>query len=129
SGRVAEQDRASQSMIAEIESGLSLIDQRFTELAANGDERANRFLESLTRARVELDTLAAQASSQDGAIGSLAERTGALRESIERLSTDIREGTVVQIGEAQGVAERLAETTAAVRPEIDWLRNATVETG
>ena len=45
SSRVAEQDRASQSMIAEIERGLALIDQRFTELAANGDERANHFLE------------------------------------------------------------------------------------
>jgi len=128
SGRVAEQDRASQSMIAEIERGLSLIDQRFTELAANGDERANRFLESLTRARVELDTLAAQASTQDGAIGSLAERTGALRDSIERLSVDIREGVGTLIGEAQGGADRLVETAAAIRPEIDWLRNATVET-
>ena len=27
-------------MIAEIDRGLALIDQRFTELAANGDERA-----------------------------------------------------------------------------------------
>jgi hypothetical protein len=129
SGRVAEQDRASQSMIAEIERGLALIDQRFTELATNGDERANRFLESLTRARIELDTLAAQASNQDGAIGSLAERTAALRESIERLSTDIRESVGTLIGEAQGGADRLAETAAAIRPEIDWLRDATVETG
>ncbi len=128
SSRVAEQDRASQSMIAEIERGLALIDQRFTELAANGDERANHFLESLTRARTELDTLAAQASTQDGAIGSLAERTSALRESIERLSTEIRESVGTLIGEAQGGADRLAETTAAVRPEIGWLRDATLET-
>jgi len=128
SGRVAEQDRASQSMIAEIERGLALIDQRFTELAANGDERANHFLESLTRARIELDTLAAQASTQDNAIGSLAERTAALRDSIERLSIDIRESVGTLIGEAQGGADRLAETAAAVRPEIGWLRDATVET-
>jgi hypothetical protein len=128
SGRVAEQDRASQSMIAEIERGLALIDQRFTELAANGDERANHFLESLTRARVELDTLAAQASTQDNAIGSLAERTAALRDSIERLSIDIRESVGTLIGEAQGGADRLAETAAAVRPEIGWLRDATMET-
>ncbi|MEP6983083.1 MAG: hypothetical protein ABI853_05500 [Sphingomicrobium sp.] len=127
SGRVAEQDRASQSMIAEIERGLALIDERFTELAVNGDERANRFLESLTRARIELDTLAAQASTQDNAIGSLAERTSALRESIERLSIDIRESVGTLIGEAQGGADRLAETAAAVRPEIGWMRDATVE--
>ena len=78
--RVAEQERASQSMIAEIERGLALIDQRFTELAENGDERANRFLQSLTRARTELDTLASQATTQDDAIGSLTERTAALRD-------------------------------------------------
>ena len=127
SGRVAEQDRASQAMIAEIERGLALIDERFTELALNGDERANRFLESLTRARIELDTLAAQASTQDNAIGSLAEHTSTLRESIERLSIDIRENVGTLIGEAQGGADRLAETAAAVRPEIGWMRDATVE--
>src|SRR5438270_10956083 len=56
STRVAEQDRASQQMIAQIERGLALIDRRFTELASNGEERASHFLESLTRARTELDT-------------------------------------------------------------------------
>nr|NUR38144.1 hypothetical protein [Sphingomonas sp.] len=110
SSRVAEQDRASQRMIAEIERGLSLIDERFTELASNGEERANHFLESLTRARAELDTLAAHAGTQDGAIGSLAERTAQLA-----------------IGEAQGGADRLVEVAATVRPEIGWLRDATTE--
>jgi hypothetical protein len=126
-GRVAEQDRASQRMIAEIERGLSLIDQRFTELAANGDERANRFLESLTRARSELDTLAARATTQDDAIGSLAERTAVLRDTIEQLATHIREGVGIALGEAQGSAERLAEATAAAKPDIGWLRDASAE--
>jgi DNA repair exonuclease SbcCD ATPase subunit len=116
-------------MIAEIERGLALIDQRFTELAANGDERANRFLESLTRARTELDTLAAQASTQDGAIGSLAERTDALRGGIERLAVELRENVGTALGEAQGGAERLAETATAAKPEIGWLRDAAVEAG
>jgi hypothetical protein len=126
-GRVAEQDRASQRMISEIERGLALIDERFTELAANGDERANRFLQSLTRARIELDSLAAQAGTQDGAIGSLAERTEVLRDSIERLAGEIRENVGVAIGEAQGSADRLAEAAAAARPDIGWLRDASVE--
>ena len=125
--RVAEQDRASQRMIAEIERGLALIDQRFTELAANGDERANRFLGSLTRARAELDTLSAHASTQDDAIGTLSERTEALRGSIERLAHEIRENVGIAIGEAQGSADRLVEAAAVVRPEIGWLRDATVE--
>jgi hypothetical protein len=127
SSRVAEQDRASRQMIAEIERGLALIDQRFTELATNGDERANRFLESLTRARTELDTLATQASTQDNAIGSLAERTAALRDSIEGLAGDIRESVGIALGEAQGGADRLLESAAAVKPDIGWLRDATVE--
>jgi predicted nucleic acid-binding Zn-ribbon protein len=127
SGRVAEQDRASQHMIAEIDRGLAMIDQRFTELAANGDERANRFLESLTRARLELDTLASQAGSQDDAIGSLAERTAALRDSIGRLATEIRENVGIAIGEAQGSADRLTNAAAAARPEVAWLRDATLE--
>jgi hypothetical protein len=127
SSRVAEQDRASQRMIAEIERGLSLIDERFTELAANGDERANHFLESLTRARAELDTLAGQAGTQDSAIGSLAERTATLRESIERLAVEIRQNVGTAIGEAQGSADRLVEVAAIARPEIGWLRDATVE--
>src|SRR5437764_163353 len=107
SSRVAEQDRASQHMLAEIDCGLALIDQRFTELASQGEERANHFLESLTRARAELDTLASQAGTQDSAIGSLAERTTTLRESIERLASEIRDGVGAAIGEAQAGTERL----------------------
>jgi uncharacterized phage infection (PIP) family protein YhgE len=129
SGRVAEQERASQRMIAEIDRGLSLIDQRFTELAAEGDVRATHFLDSLTRARTELDALAAQASSQDNALGSLADRTAAVRESIERLTAEIRDGAGIAIGEAQGGAERLAQTTETIRPNIGWIRDATVEAG
>ena len=125
--RVAEQDRASQQMIAEIERGLALIDQRFTELASNGDERATHFLESLTRARSELDTLAAHAGTQDDAIHSLVERTAALRDGIERLATEVRENVGVSIGEAQTSAARLAETAALAKPEIGWLRDATIE--
>jgi len=127
SGRVSEQERASQRMIAEIDRGLALIDERFTELATHGDERANHFLTSLTRARTELDALAAQSGAQDDAIGTLADRTAALREHIDRLTADIREGVGVAIGEAQGSADRLAAAAGAIRPEIGWVRDAAVE--
>ncbi len=127
SSRVAEQDRASQHMLAEIDRGLALIDQRFTQLAAQGDERANHFLESLTRARAELDTLASQAGTQDNAIGSLAERTTTLRESIERLASEIRDGVGAAIGEAQGGTDRLVTSASAIRPEIGWIREAAIE--
>ena len=129
STRVAEQERASQRMIAEIDRGLSLIDERFTQLAAHGDERANRFLESLSRARTELDTMAAQASSQDQAIGAVAERTAALRESIDRLTDEIRDSLGTAIGEAHGSADRLSSAATVLRPEISWIRDAAVEAG
>ena len=129
SQRVAEQDRASQRMIAEIDRGLAMIDERFGELAAHGDERANRFLESLSRARTELDTMAAQASSQDLAIGAVAERTAVLRDSIDRLTDEIRDSLGTAIGEAQGSADRLNTAAAGLRPEIGWIRDAAVEAG
>ena len=124
SERVAEQDRSSQRMIAEIDRGLAMIDERFAELASHGDERANRFLQSLTRARTELDTLAAQATSQDTAIGSIAERTQALHESIDRLTDEIRDSLGAAIGEAQGGADRLVEATSAARPNVEAVRDA-----
>jgi predicted nucleic acid-binding Zn-ribbon protein len=127
STRVAEQQSASQQMVSEIERGLALIDQRFAELASHGDERANHFLESLTRARTELDSLASQASSQDDAIGALAERTGAIRDTMERLATEIRDNVGIALGEAQGSADRLAAAAGTVRPEIGWMRDAAVE--
>ncbi len=127
--RVAEQEQASQRMMAEIERGLAVIDQRFAELASHGDERANHFLGSLTRARTDLDTLAAMASSQDDAIGSLADRTAALRDSIDRLAAEIREGVGTAIGEAQGSADRLSEVASTVKPEVGWIRDAAVEAG
>jgi hypothetical protein len=127
SGRVAEQERASQRMIAEIDRGLALIDERFAELASQGDERATHFLDSLGRARAELDRLAAQAMSQDNALGSLAERTVSLRDHIDRLTTDIRDGAATAIGDAQGGAERLAATAASLRPNVDSIRDAMLE--
>lgn len=129
SSRVAEQDRASQSMMAEIERGLALIDERFSQLATQGDQRANHFLESLTLARTQLDTLAAETGTQDSAIGAIAERTVLLRETIDRLTGDIREGLGAAIGEAQGGTDRLVEAAAGVKPDIGWIRDAVVETG
>ena len=126
---VAEQERASQRMIAEIDRGLTMIDNRFTELASHGDERAHHFLNSLTRARAELDMLAEKTGSQDSAIGSLAERTATLRESIDRLAGEVQEQLGSALGEAEGRADRLVEATASVKPEISWVRDAAVEAG
>ncbi|MEO6359799.1 MAG: hypothetical protein ABIO43_04385 [Sphingomicrobium sp.] len=127
SARVAEQERASQHMVAEIDRGLAMIDERFTALAANGDERANRFLASLTRARTELDQLSGQSGSQDDALAALVERTQALRSGVDQLRSEIGEGLRSTIEDAQAGAERLLEQAKSARPEIAWLRDAAVE--
>jgi predicted nucleic acid-binding Zn-ribbon protein len=127
SARVAEQERASQRMFAEVERGLALIDERFAQLAGQGDERANRFLASLTRARTELDALAQQAGTQDQSIDSLAARTSALRESIERLAADIGGGLAAALGEAQGGADSLLQAAQTAKPEVEWMRDVARE--
>jgi hypothetical protein len=117
--RVAEQERASQRMVAEMDRGLALIDERFAELASSGDERANRFLLSLGRARAELDTLAQQSGSQDESLAGLLERTTALRAGLDVLQREI--------GEAQAGTDRLLETAQTTRPEIGFLRDTAIE--
>jgi hypothetical protein len=127
SARVAEQERVSQRMFAEIDRGLTLIGERFAELSAHGDDRANHFLGSLARARTELDALAEQAGSQDTSIEALAVRTVALRTGIDQLTTEIREGLSSAIGDAESGAERVLKVAETARPEIGWMRDAATE--
>jgi hypothetical protein len=129
SNRVAEQERSTQRMIAEIDRGLALIDQRFTELAANGDERANRFLGSLSRARAELDAMGQDTGERDSSLEALAERTTALRDGIARLQEDIGSGLVSVLGDAEAGADRLLEKAQSARPEVDWIRQAATDAG
>ncbi len=103
--KVAAQESNSKRMLADIDQGLGLIDQKFSELAANGDQRAAHFLDSLTRARSALDGLADQAGAQDDVIGRLAEQTETVRTHIDQL----------------------AEVAQTLRPEIAWVRDAAVE--
>ena len=127
SARVAEQERVSQRMFAEIDRGLTLIGERFAELSTHGDDRANHFLGSLARARAELDGLAEQAGSQDVSIEALAARTAALRSGIDQLTREIREGLAGAIGDAETGAERVLRVTETAKPEISWMRDAAVE--
>jgi hypothetical protein len=39
--RIAEQGRSSQRLIADLDTGLAALDERFLDLARSGDERAN----------------------------------------------------------------------------------------
>ena len=119
--RLAEQERASQRMIADIGMGVATLDERFAQMAADGDTRATSVTNALNRMRTELESLSQQSGTQDGAIGGLAERTSALRHSVEQLAAEI--------GEAQAGAERMLAATEAARPEIQWAHQASVEAG
>jgi len=127
--RLAEQERASQRMIADIATGVASLDQSFADLAANGDTRAASILNSLNRMRTDLELLSQQSGGQEGAVEALAVRTATLRHSIEQLSHELREQLPAAIGDAQSGAERILAATQAVRPELEWARGAAVEAG
>ena len=127
SEQITEREIASRRMLGDIEQGLALIDQRFTELASSGDERANNFLDSLSRARGELDQLASSAGEQYIAIGTLAERTESLQSSIVRLLDSVRGELGQALGETEQSAERLIQSAGTLRPDMGWIRDAAVE--
>ncbi len=57
--RIAEQERASQRIVAETGRALMELDQHFSGLAETGDQRAAAFVKSIGRARGELQQLSA----------------------------------------------------------------------
>ena len=125
--RVAEQERSTQRMIADLDIGLAALDQRFAVLASDGDARAAAMIGALARTRGELESLAQQSGASDVAVEALAERTAALRHGVEKLSAEVREGLAGALGEAESGAGRLLATTEAARPEIAWMREAAIE--
>lgn len=127
SARLAEQDRASQRLVADVERGLAELDQRFVDLAAEGDLRASAIGKAVGQVRAELDQLAAQAATSDGTLEGLANRTGALRDAIAGLQADVGGTLAGSLGHAEGGAERLLTAVQAARPEIEWMREAATE--
>ncbi|MEO8141372.1 MAG: hypothetical protein ABI617_01800 [Sphingomicrobium sp.] len=127
--RVLEQERISQRMIAGIGGGLAALDERFASLAQDGDSRAAAISASLGRVQGELDAIAGQSGNHEGAMTQLADRMTGLRVSLDGLTSDIQGQLAVALGEAQGGAQRLLETSAAARPYIESTRDAAVEAG
>ncbi|HET9811338.1 MAG TPA: hypothetical protein VFP53_06530 [Sphingomicrobium sp.] len=127
SSRVAEQERASQRMVADIDRALAELDQRFAALADSGDERAARFLTALGRSRAELEAIGEQTAGQTDSLEGLAQRTESLRGGIERLSGDVREQLGAGLTTAEEQASRIAEAAGALRPEVEWMRDAAQE--
>lgn len=127
SSRLAEQDRASQSLMANVERSLAELDQRFVDLAAEGDLRAASLAGAIARVRGELDSLSMQSASSDGSLESLAQRTQTLREAVTGLHTEVGERLAGALGDSEGAAERLLAAVHAARPEIEWMRDAAGE--
>lgn len=125
--RIAEQERASQRIVAETSRALADLDQHFAALAEQGDQRAAAFGQSIARARTELQQLAEETGTQDNAIEVIAERAAALQTYVGRLTSDVREQLSTAIGEAEAGTSRLVESTKAARPELDWMREAAIE--
>ena len=127
SARIAEQHRSSQQMLADVDRALGEIDQSFSALAESGDERAGRFLQSLSRSRAELQALGNETGEQGQSLDSLAERTEALQAAVERLSGNVRAQLGGALQEASGQADHLVNAARSVRPEIEWMREAAQE--
>jgi uncharacterized phage infection (PIP) family protein YhgE len=122
--RVAEQERTSQRMVAEIDRALGELDQRFAALADAGDERSGRFLQAIGRSRAELDALDEQTGAQHQSLEGLAQRSQALQAAVERLSATVRAQLTGALEEAGGQTDYLLNSTRSVRPEIEWIRDA-----
>ena len=127
SARIGEQDAASQRLVTGILDGLGALDGKFAELAQDGDTRAGVIKESLIRVRSELDAIAAQSGSHEGAMEGLAERMAGLRQSLDGLTADIHGQLSVALRDAEGGARRMLDASEAARPHIETSRDAAVE--
>jgi hypothetical protein len=125
--RIAEQERASQRIVAETARALAELDQHFAGLAETGDQRAAAFAKSIGRARTELQQLSEETGTQNSAVEALAERAEALQNHVGRLTNDVKDQLSIAIGDAEAGTERLIRSTERIRPELDWMRDAAVE--
>lgn len=125
--RIAEQERASQRIVADTGRALAELDEKFTALAEQGDQRAATFAQSIGRARTELQQLSEETGTQDKAVEVLAERAEALQNYVSRLTADVREQLSSAIGDAEAGASRLTDATSTIRPELEWMRQASIE--
>ena len=127
SARIAEQERASQRLVSELDLGLAALDEKFGAFAANGDERSARIGASLGRLRSEISALGADTGAHDQAILAIADRTHALREGVTLLSEAISTELSGALVEAEAGAARLYSASSEAHPLILGARDAAVE--
>jgi hypothetical protein len=127
SSRIAEQERTSQRLMADLDTGLAALDERFLDLARSGDERANHVQTALSRLRGELESLSSATASQDSSIEGLAQRTVMLREGVDQLGLVLQGEMAATLGDAEAGAARLLASAEAARPHVDSMRDAAIE--
>ena len=125
--RIAEQERSSHRLIADLGSGLAALDERFIDLARSGDERANHVQIALARLRSELEALSATTATQDASLDGLVERTQRLREGVDELSRVLQGELGATLGEAEAGAARMLTSAEAARPNVEQMRDAAIE--
>jgi hypothetical protein len=125
--RIAEQERSSQRLMADLDSGLAALDDRFMDLARSGDERAGRVQTALNRLRTELEELSATTTVQDSSLEGLADRTQRLRDGLDELGITLAGQMSTTLGEAEAGAARLLASAEAARPHIEQMRDAAIE--
>ena len=126
--RIAEQERASQRLVADLDRGLLGLDERFARLSEQGDERAARISALVSQLRGDLDALGNDTGAQDQAILALADRTASLRDGVASLSLAVAQELNGAFGEAESGASRLIDISQQARPSVEWLRSAADET-
>lgn len=129
STRLAEQDEASQRMIAGIGESLSKLDGHFALFADMGDQRAASVSTSLDRVRTELDAIASRSGDHDSALHAMGERLASLRSSLDGLTLEVQDQLAGALGEAEGGASRLLDAARTAAPVIAEARDAAVEAG
>lgn len=125
--RIAEQERSSQRLVADLDLGLDALDQKFAALAEGGEQRSQHILVSVARLRDEIDALGQSAGAHDGVLLGLADRTATLRGGVESLAALVADQLRPALGEAEAGQQRLTVAAVEVQPLIAAMRDATIE--
>jgi chromosome segregation ATPase len=111
-------------LVAGLERQLAEVDQRFVDLAAEGDLRAQAVATAIDRVRRELDGLGAQQAASGGTLEDLTHRAEQLRGAVASLQRECGEELTGALGSAEGGAERLLAAVQAARPDIERMSEA-----
>ena len=125
--RIAEQERASQRLVADLDTGLAALDGRFGDLARSGDERATQVQTALNRLRGELEQITSATADQGSSLDGLADRTERLRSGVDELGQALSGQMTATLAEAEAGAARLLASAEAARPNVEQMRDAAID--